>query len=91
MNGLVRVNGAAGVGERRGETALRLWGVGDTERQLYWSLRAQFSQSSVVMQLICVGCQVSFTMTPHVTCCICLEAVNVQFHTLFHQADYNSP
>lgn len=43
------MNWAAGVGERRGETGLRLWRVGDTERQLYWSLRAQFSQSSVVM------------------------------------------
>lgn len=49
MHGLVGVYGAVGVRERRGEAGLRLWRMGDTERQLYWSLGIQVCESSVVM------------------------------------------
>lgn len=65
--------------------------MGDAKRQLYWSLGIQVGQSSIVMRLIYLGCQVGFTVTPHLTCSICLEAVNIQLHTLFHQSHHNSP
>lgn len=42
------------------------------------------------MRLLCLGCQATLILTPCLICSICLEAVNIQLHTLFHQSYHHS-
>ena len=65
--------------------------MSDTEGELYWSLRIHFCQSGIVVRLIFLCCQVSFTVAPRLTCRICLETVNIKLHTLLHQSNNHSP